>query len=412
MIKKSSLKQNYIFNMLYQVLAIALPLITTPYIARVLNPEGVGAYQYSYSVVAVFVLIANLGTNLYAQREIAFAQENIQKRSVVFWEILFIRCAMTLLVTPFYFGVIYLKREYFTLFSIQYLLLVATALDISWLFQGMEDFKKIAIRNVIVKLVSVACIFGFVQSEKDVPLYTFIITFSAFVSAVVLWFYTRNAFERINIHQLHPSRHLKSVLMLFLPYAAIYVYTYVDKIVLEALSTEEQVGFYSQSENIVKLAMTLITSLGTVMLPHVASLIKQKNWEQVTKQIQDSTHFVFFLGCPMMCGIIAVAPLFVPWFLGDKYAPCVHILQYLAPLILIIGMTNVTGQAVLVPLNKQGIYTTSIVLGAIFNVICNILLIPRLQAVGAVIGTLGAELIVGTIQQITVFRVLHIHFIL
>lgn len=408
--KKNSLKVNYIFNMLYQVLAIALPLVTTPYISRVLGPSGIGAYNYSYSIAAVFVLVANLGTNIYAQREIAFEQENIYERSVVFWEILLIRSVMTILVTPIYFGLAIVKSEYTTLLFIQYMLLLATAIDVSWLFQGMEEFKKVALRNIVIKLVSVGLIFLCVRTNQHTAVYTAIIAGSTLASALILWWYLRKVVEKVALKKLHPMKHWKGVLLLFLPYAAIYVYTYVDKIVLEALSTKEQVGYYSQSENIVKLSMTLITSLGAVMLPHVASLIKQEKWDKVVAQVQDSIYFVLFLGTPMMLGIIAIAPVFVPWFLGEQYSACISLLQYLSPLILIIGMTNVTGQAALIPLNKQVVYTSSIVMGAVFNLVCNILLIPSLKATGAVIGTLGAELIVGLIQQYTVYKALNIRW--
>lgn len=399
-----SLTKNYIYNLVYRLLTIILPFITTPYISRVLNPDGIGVYNYTYAVASVFVLVAGLGTSMYAQREIAFANDDIKTRSKIFCGIFIIRAGMSLMITPVYILLMLYNKSYQMMYVVQYILVLANILDISWLFQGMEDFKKTATNNIFIKILSVILIFCFVKNKEDLAIYTLISAGSTLLSSLILWKFLQKLICSVRLQREDVTRHLKPAFLLFLPVAAIYVYTYIDKIILGLLSTEEQVGFYSQSENMVKLAMTIITSLGTVLLPRVSSLIHEEKWDEVRQQVLNSIKFVFFLGCPMVVGLIMIAPLFIPWYLGEDYMPCIFLMQLLSVLILIIGLSSVTGQAVLIPLNKQVIYTGSIMLGAVANLLINFILIPKWMAIGASIGTIIAEIIVGGIQQTVVIR--------
>ena len=401
---RHSLKSNYIYNLLYQMLLILLPFVTTPYVSRILNPRGIGAINYTSSVVSIVVLIAALGSGLYAQKEIAFAENSIERRSKVFWCVFWIRVAASALVLIPYAFLIYFSVDYRGLYSVQLITILSNMIDIVWLFQGMGDFKKTSIRSITVKLLSVAAVFIFVKNQDDLIIYAFINSISALVNALIMWAYLPRAIQWTKVSWKEMKLHIKPILVLFVPMVAIYVYTYVDKIVLRFFSTEEQVGFYSQAERIVKLSMTVITSLGNVMLPRIANLIKEKQWEKVNSDIRNAIHFVFFLGFPMAAGMSVIASLFVPWFFGAGYEQCVSLIQYLSVLIIIISLSSVTGQAALVPLNKQGTYTFSIIAGALTNVSLNIVLIPKYEAVGAVIGTLVAESVVEVIQWCAVFR--------
>lgn len=401
---EKSLTKNYIYNLVYRLLTIILPFITTPYISRVLNPDGIGIYNYTYAVASVFVLVASLGTSTYAQREIAFANDDIKTRSKIFWGVFVIRAGMSLIITPVYILLMLYNKSYQIMYAVQYILVLANILDISWLFQGMEDFKKTATNNIFIKILSVVLIFCFVKNKEDLAIYTLVSAGSTLLSSLILWKFLRKLICLVGFRRIDVTRHLKPAFLLFLPVAAIYVYTYIDKIILRLLSTEEQVGFYSQSENMVKLAMTIVTSLGTVLLPRVSSLIHEKKWDEVRYQVLNSIKFVFFLGCPMVVGLVMIAPLFIPWYLGEDYLPCIFLMQLLSVLILIIGLSSVTGQAVLIPLNKQVIYTGSIMLGAVVNLLINFVLIPKWMAIGASIGTIIAEMIVGSIQQTVVIR--------
>ena len=403
-IMRRSVKSNYIYNLVYHILVIILPLITTPYISRVLNPAGIGAINYTSSVVSVAVLICSLGSGMYAQKEIAYAGENILARSKIFWSVFAIRGVSSLMVCVGYSFICFLSPEYSVIYLIQYITILANMFDVVWLFQGMEDFEKTSVRNIVLKIFSVIAIFLFVRNQKDVPIYVMINAVSSLASALVLWMYLPKFIVCTKIQWADIKPHIYPIVTLFIPMIAIYVYTYIDKIILCLLSSEAQVGFYSNAERIVKLPMTVITSLGSVMLPRVASLIRDNKWDKVRKDMRNSIHFVFFLGFPMAVGIAAIAEFFVPWFLGPGYETCIPLMRTLSVIIVIIGLSSVTGQAALVPLNKKKIYTISILLGAGTNLCLNIILIPQWGAQGAVIGTIAAESIVGIIQWVAVLK--------
>lgn len=407
----TSIKKNYIYNLMYNILLIVIPIILTPYVARTLYADGIGAYQFTYAIVSVFVLIASLGTNMYAQREIAFNSKDKTERSKIFKSILIIRIIMTVIVSIVYLIITLISKNYQVLLLIQYIFIIANMFNITWLFQGLEDFKKTATRGIFFKVLSVICIFMFVNSKNDLILYTFILAISNLLSSLSLWVHIKEIIVSVKLVKNDILKHIKPTILLFLPVAAIYVYTYVDRIILGLLSTESEVGFYSQSESIVKLIMSVITSLGAVMLPRITKLLSENKKEEINEQVKKSIKFVITLGLPMVAGLILSARLFVPWFLGDGYDPCILLIQVLSPLILIIGLSSVTGQAILIPLNKQKEYTLTILSGAIVNVIINCLIIPSYGAIGASISTLIAELIVNITQQIIVFKLLKLNLI-
>lgn len=406
-----SIKKNYMYNLIYNILLIVSPLIVTPYVSRILKPDGIGAYQYTNAIVTVFILIASLGTNMYAQREIAYYQNNIEKRSKIFKSIFIIRLISSFIVTIIYIPIMFLNETYKYLYLVQYILIISNVFNITWLYQGLEDFKKTATRGLIVKIISIFSIFVFVKTKNDLVLYAFINAMANLISSLYLWLYIKKIIIPVKLNIKDITQHIKPVILLFLPVAAIYVYTYVDKIILGMLSTTEQVGFYSQSENLVKIVMTTLTSLGTVLLPRISKLLGQKKWDEVKNEVNNSIKFVIMLGLPMVFGLILTSSLFVPWFFGDEYLPCIFLIQLLSFLIVIIGLSSVTGQAILIPLNKQKEYTITIAIGAVLNVLLNIMLIPKYGAIGASLATLAAEMIVNITQQILVFKILKLRFI-
>lgn len=408
---KTSVKKNYIYNLIYNIVTICFPIIITPYVARVLNPKDIGAYQYTNAIVSIFILVASLGTSMYAQKEIA-SKEKKEDISKIFYSILYIRIFMTIIVSILYFLLIIIDQKYKLLYIIQFISIIANGANIIWLFQGMEDFKKTATRGISIKIFSMICIFLLVKKENDLLWYCLISALSDLLGTIILWFYVKKIIIKVRVNLYDIKKHIKPIILLFLPVAAIYVYTYVDRIVLGVLSDKTQVGYYSQSERIVKILMTIVTSLGVVMLPRMSKLIIKKDWNAINKNVTKSIKFIILLGLPMVIGIICVSDIFIPWFLGNKYLECKELLKILSPLILIIGLSSVTGQAILIPLNKQKEYTFTIILGAVLNVIVNIILIPKYGAIGAAIATILAELIVNITQQFLVFRMLRIKFIL
>lgn len=399
MLEKKSLLKNYIYNLIYQVLVLILPLVTTPYISRVLGAENIGIYSYTLSIVTYFILFGSLGVALYGQREIAYYQKDKKKYSIIFWEIVILR-AITMTISLLLFYLIFVNgNQYQIYYKILILELIGNCIDISWFFQGLEEFKKTVIRNMIIKLISVISIFTFVKSQNDLKIYFWIYVLATSIGNASLWLYLPKFLTKVKIKEIHLFRHLKPTIGLFIPQIAVQVYTVLDRTMIGAIiSDKSEVGFYDQSQKIIKLLMTIITSLGTVMLPRIANTFASGEKEKINNYMKRSFNMVFLLAFPMIFGIISVSKAFVPIFFGDGYDKVAILMKVISPIILFIGLSNVTGTQYLLPTKRQKEYTISVIIGAITNFIMNACLIWKFGAIGASIGTVIAEFTVTAVQ--------------
>lgn len=396
---KKSITKNYIYNLAYQILVLILPLITTPYISRVLGAENIGIYSYTLSISAYFILFGSLGISLYGQREIAYNQGEKNKCSIIFWEIIILRTITMLISLTLYYFISVNGQQYQIYYKILTLELIANCLDISWFFQGIEEFKKTVSRNMVVKLISIISIFMFVKKESDLYIYFFIYVFSLLIGNLSLWLYLPKYLVKVKINKLHIKRHLKPTLELFIPQIAVQVYTVLDRTMIGTIiSDKSEVGFYDQSQKIIKILLTVITSLGTVMMPRIASNFSSGEKEKINEYMKKSFNMVFLLAFPMIFGIIAVSGAFVPIFFGDGYSKVAILMNVICPIILLIGLSNVMGTQYLLPTKRQKEYTISVIIGAITNFIINACLIWKFGAIGASIGTVVAELTVTSVQ--------------
>ena len=411
---KKSIAKNYIYNLTYQILVLLLPLITTPYISRVLGAENIGIYSYTISISAYFILFGSLGIALYGQRQIAYEQNDKKKYSITFWEIIILRIiTMLISLVLFYFTFAIGKNNYNIYYKILMLEIIGNCLDISWFFQGMEEFKKTVIRNTLVKLISIVCIFTFVKTEADLPVYFIIYVLSILIGNISLWLYLPKFLIKIKIRELKIIKHLKPTMALFIPQIAIQVYTLLDRTMIGTIiANKSEVGYYEQSQKIIKMLLTVVTSLGTVMLPRIANTFASGKKEKVTEYMKRSFHLVFLLAFPIIFGIIAVSDKFVPIFFGQGYEKVAILMKIISPIILLIGLSNVTGTQYLLPTKRQKEYTISVVGGAIINFVMNSILIGKYGAIGASIGTVIAELTVTLIQIYFVRKDFHLDYIL
>lgn len=398
--KNGRVIKNYIYNTAYELLRLLAPLITTPYISRVLGATGVGAYSYTQSIATYFVLIGAVGTTLYGQREIAYVQNDAKKRSDAFWEIEIFRFITSLICTILFLMIFGRDSQYGTLYQILSLEVLATAFDISWFFMGMENFKVTVIRNTIVKLTGIAFVFLFVKTPEDVPLYTVCVTLPIILGNISLWFNMKKYLVKPDESVLRniPKR-IKPILILFLPQVASEVYLVLDKTMIGILGSGiDQVGYYTQAQKIVKIVLMIVTSLGTVMLPAMSAAFAAGKMEEIIKKLKIAFQFVFLVAFAMMFGLMGIAERFVPIFFGEGYDLVSPLIIIISPILVIIGISNVIGKQYLLPTNQQGAYTLSIVVGACINVILNIILIHYFDAIGASIATVFAELGVTLVQ--------------
>lgn len=395
-----SIAKNYLYNVAYQVLVMILPLITTPYVSRVLGAENIGIYGYTLSITTFFILFGSLGIALYGQREIAYLQNDKKKYSYTFWEILILRCiTMTISIIIFYFTFAIGKNAYNLYYKILILELVGNMIDISWFFQGLEEFKKTVIRNIVVKIIALILTFMLVKTKNDLPIYFEIYVLSVFLGNLSLWFYLPKYLTKVKFSELKTFRHLKPTIALFVPQIAIQVYTLLDKTMIGTIIADKsEVGYYEQSQKIVKMLLTLTTSLGIVMLPRIASTYAEGNNEKIKEYMKNSFNLLFLLAFPLIFGLISISDAFVPFFFGDGYEKVSTIIKVICPIILLIGLSNATGTQYLLPTKRQKEFTLSVVYGAIINFIFNSLLIPKFGAIGASIGTVIAESTVTGVQ--------------
>lgn len=395
--------------MLYQILLIILPLITTPYVSRVLGADGVGIYNYTYSVVTAFTLVAVLGTNSFAIREVAYIQCDRVGCSRIFYEVFAIRCATTMIVLPFYILSIVISGKYTAVYIATVTYLVSVPFDITWFFQGLEDFKKTITISGILRIAGIALIFIFVKAPADVARYTFIMGGTCLLGNILLWLYVPKYLVKFNKKYFHPQKHLKAILIFFIPALSTYIYTSLDKIVLGILSTEAEVGYYSQSEKIIKLLITIIVSLSTVLMPRMANLIRNGRINEVKESLNNSYTYVLFISLPMMMGLAALADYFVPLFFGSEYEKSIVVMKILIPLVIIMGMSSMTGTTVMIAMGKQKQYNQIIVSASIINLLLNIILVKNYASIGVAVATIAAELFVTVAEMFNIREFIDFH---
>lgn len=404
MAKQKSLKLNYIYNVSYQVLSLITPLITTPYVSRVLGADGIGDYSFTASVVTYFSMVAVLGTLTYGNREISYLQDDRKTRSRLFWEIELLSFLSTGICTAAYLiFLLFCDRSRFSLYAIQTISIVCVAFDIAWLLQGMEEFGKVMFRNMLFKVINIVFIFTAVRDKDDLFLYVAGMVLLALASNLSIWFYLPQYIDRPIWNELHPLRHLKPTLALFIPSVAMSIYTVFDKTMIGLFANNFENGYYEQALKISKTALTLVTALGAVMIPRMGYYFNQKNMDKVKELTYQSYNFVWFLGVPLSFGLIGISQNLVPWFYGKGYDKITVLLPILGLLIIIIGLSNVTGIQYFVTTKRERLLTGTVIIGAVVNFFCNLILIPKLYSIGASIASVAAETVI-TLTQLYLIR--------
>ena len=388
--------KNYIYNLSYQLLIIILPIITTPYITRIFNSNQLGEYGYLSSIVTYFILLATLGVANYGTKEISGNREKIQKN---FWGIYTLQLSAAILSIFLY---ILLCMVVSTMQNpVAYVLgvsLVSKGLDISWLFQGLEDFRKITARNITVKLVGVSAIFLFVKSASDLYLYVFLLTVFELLGQLSMWFPAREFIGKPHFDLVYAKHHLKPVILLFLPQIAISLYVTLDRTILGALASTRDVGIYDQALKLINILLTLVTSLGSVMLPRVSNLLATGDDKAVNKMHELSFLIYNLVIFPIIAGMLIVNDDFVQFFLGQDFQDARYAIAIMIFRMFFIGWTNIMGIQMLIPHNKNKEFMISTTVPAILSVGLNLLFLPKLGYIGAAIVSVLTEALVWGIQ--------------
>lgn len=394
-IKKSKIKLNFIYNSLYQLTAILIPLLTTPYLTRVLGATGIGEYSYTFSIATYFALFIKLGLDNYGNRTIAYARGEKKDISSTFWNIYMSQLTFGIISICLYCLYCNLfAKQYFNIAMIQVIYLVSVLLDITWFFAGMELFRITVTRDFIIKIMTTCLIFICVKNSNDTWKYTVIISAGFLFSQLLLWL---NLFKYVYLKKpciSEVGRHIKPNLVLFIPAIAVSIYKTMDKIMLGYISGTTEVGYYESSERLLKVPLALVSSLGIVMLPRMSNLIGEKRENDFNSLFEKSILFAMFMSTSIGFGIMTVANEFVPIFFGVGFNKCIMILYLLLPSSMFLAFGNVIQTQCLIPRKKDKIFIIALFVGAATNLTFNCIFIPKYGAIGASIGTLLAEMFV------------------
>ena len=309
--RRKSVKLNYIYNVVYQVMLLVMPLAVAPYLSRVLKPDGVGTASYVESIVSYFSLFAAMGIPTYGQREISYVQGDAVKRSAVFWNTKILEFCSSSVAILVYVTFAMLQREMTTLYLILTLNLVSVFWDVTWFFQGMEEFGKTVARNTVIKLLQIMYIFLFVKSKDDLPLYLMGLGLFTVLGNLSLWAYLPKLIVKVPLRELRPFRNINVVWSLFIPTIAIQIYTVLDKTMIGMITgSSAENGYYEQAIKISRMLLAVVTALGTVMVPRIGNHFSKGEMDEVRRLMYRGYRFVWFLGIPLCLGAIMVA---VPW---------------------------------------------------------------------------------------------------
>lgn len=407
MLQMNSLKRNLIINVGYQLLAVAIPLILAPYVSRTIGPEGVGIYSYTYNFAYCFALVGMLGVANYGNRTIASVGDDMQLRSRHFWNIWCIQVIVSVAACLAYVGCcLFLELSNSTIVLVHIVTVACSIFDISWFFFGIEMFQATVARNLVVKVLNTALILVLVNNEGDLLIYSLIMVGGALLNNLLLFPFLKKEIIYVRPTFQEMKQHIKPMIVLFFPVVAISIYKIMDKVMVGALSTTTQTGFYEYAEKIIGLPGVVITAVGSVMLPRVSAILGKNGEKKAKFFVQITMEVMIALTCAMAWGIFGIATDFAPAFFGEEFAYSGIVMMGLAPSVVCQSWANVIRTQYLIPAKMDTVYVQSTWIGAVVNFVVNALLIPYLHAMGAALGTLCAELAVAAYQSIKVRKVL------
>ncbi len=404
--KQKSLKLNFIMNAVLTVFAIVFPLIIYPYISRVLLPEGVGKVALAISIISFFTIFSQLGIPVYGLRLTAQLRDDKENLTKAVQELLIINMITTFITyTALALAIFYIPqlKEEKCLYVVLSSSIILNTVGMEWLFKGLEEYTYITIRSLIFKVIGLFLIFLLVHSKNDYIIYgaiTIVSGYLAFILNFIFSFRWIN-FKPLKVYNL--KKHLKPIFVFFAMTCAITVYTNLDTVMLGFMKTNMDVGYYSVAIKIKNVLINLITSLGAVLLPRCSYYIKNNLIDEFRNVSFKAMSFIFVSSIPLMIYFMIFAKYTVLFLFGAAFNDSIIPMQVIMPTLLLIGITNLIGFQIMVPLGKENLILYSVILGGITDVVLNFILIPKYSATGAALGTVFAELIV-LIFQVVVMK--------
>lgn len=383
--------KNYIYNLLFQVLILVLPLILSPFLVRVLGSEQLGIFSFVTSSANIIVTIGLLGTYNYGCRQIAYKRDDINECNDTYNQIFSVRLFLGVILTVAYFLLCFFEREYTEYFLVYYSWVLSMIIDPSWYFVGQEDMKTTALKNTAVRLSALLLIFAFVKPDGGLMTYIGIMGFSALICNLALFFQLKKYHIHHSFQYKKIEEHIKGSLALFWPQVATLFYLQIDKIMLKYLTDDiSQVSYYDYGEKIVTIPLMIITTLNTVMMPRVANEYANKNTANMRALLVKAGEFSLMLAMPMMVGMVVCANKLIPWYLGYSYYPSILVIILVSPIIVTNSLSGISGNQYFVATDQTNILLRAYIFSAVLNMGINALLIPRYGCNGAAVATIVA----------------------
>ena len=394
-----STKKNAAYNVAYRMFSVFLPLVTAPYLSRTVGTEGVGLYSLAWSVSYVFCLIGMLGLNDYGVRTIAQVRddrETLNRTFSAIWQMQWMVAGITLAA---WFGYVFLVAgEEQTIALHLTMMSVSCLCSLDWCLMGLDIFKPIALRNTFVKLAAAACVFLFVKGKSDLWIYAFVWSLSTLAGNLMSAASLRGKVRYVRVPFRESMKHLAPCAVLFISVMAVNVYRTMDKVMVSTLAGVEENGLYENAEKIIYCLSGFISAIGTVMMPKMAHMLQQGDQKKIERHIDRSMELILCMVSAMAFGVAAVADRFAPLFYGEEFRASGTLMAPLAFTLIMIGFANVIRTQVVLPRKQDHIFVKSVCCGAAVNLIVNACLIPSMKSMGAVAGTLLAELTVPVVQ--------------
>ena len=399
--KQKSIKKNFIYNAALTMSNFIFPIITFPYVSRILMPEGTGKVSFAVSLISYFTMLSQLGMPTYGVCTCSKVRNNRLELTRTAHELLginLIMCVISYLLLALVLLFVPALHQDRTLYIIVSSTILLTSIGMEWLYRALEQYRYIAIRSIIFKLIALAAMFMLVHSKDDYVIYGLISIFAASAS---------NVFNFINVHKyidLKPvghynmKKHLKPVAVFFAMACATTIYTHMDTLMLGFMLTKNDVGYYNAAVRIKTLLVSMVTSLGSVLLPRSSFYIEKGMWKEFRIVSKKALDFVFLVSSAFMLYFILYARYGVMLLSGGEYYESILPMRIIMPSLLFIGVTNITGIQIMVPMGREKSVLLSEVVGMVVNLVINSLLIPRMTSTGAAVGTLVAEFAVLAVQ--------------
>ena len=386
-----STRKNAAYNVAYRVFSILLPLVTAPYLSRVVGQEGVGLYSYAWSISEIFVIIGMLGLENYGVRAIARAREDRRELDRVFSEIVRMQWLVAGTVLLVWLGYVAFVADSERVIALHLTMMsVSCLVNLDWCLMGLDDFRPIALRNTCVKLAAAAATFLLVRGPEDLWLYALVWSAATLIGCLLCRPSLRGRVRLVRVPWRDAVRHIPPCAVLLISVLAVRVYRTMDKVMVGAIAGMAENGLYENAEKIIYCLSGFISAIGTVMMPRAAALLKRGDRDGVLRRMDTTMQLILCMTSAMAFGLLAVAERFAPLFYGDSFARSGTLMLPLGFTLMMIGFANVIRTQWVLPQSRDRIFVVSVSCGAVVNLIANALLIPRLQAMGAVIGTLLA----------------------